>query len=165
MTLTRGAELLDALKRQGLPVVALNYPPECSYTLAIVAVKKLYAGVAGDVAHVIWGTSSAGSNTPYIIIVQDDVDPFNIAQAFHALATKCHPYKGIVRVEHSTTASLLPWLSRLEREYGLGSAAYFDCTWPLDWDPKDVPKRVSLAESYSSKIQRKALATWRKYGY
>ena len=164
-SLTRGAELLKALRGQGIPVVALNYPPECSYTLAIVSVKKGYAGVAGDVAHVIWGTSSAGSNTPYVIVVQDDVDPFNIAQVFHALATKCHPYKGIVKVEHSTTVSLLPWLSRLEREYGLGSAAYFDCTWPLDWDPEDVPQRVSLAESYPAEIQKKALSIWRKYGY
>jgi len=164
-SLTRGAELLAALRREALPVTALNYPPECSYTLAIVAVKKTYAGVAADVAHVIWGTSSAGHNTPYVIVVQDDVDPFNIPQVFHALATKCHPYRGIFRMEGFSTAGLLPWLSRYERENRLGAAAYFDCTWPLDWDPADVPKRISFAESYPDDIQQKALGVWRKYGY
>ncbi|MFC1938498.1 UbiD family decarboxylase, partial [Chloroflexota bacterium] len=164
-SITRGSELLEALRVQGLPVIALNYPPECAYTLAIVAVNKSYAGLPGDIAHVIWGTSSAGSGTPYIIIVQEDVDPFNISQVFHALATKCHPYKGIVKVEHSATVSILPWLSRLEQEYGLGSAAYFDCTWPLDWDPANIPKRISFAESYPLEVQKKALDTWRKYGH
>ncbi|MFC1980276.1 UbiD family decarboxylase [Chloroflexota bacterium] len=164
-SLTRGSELLEALRQQGLPVVALNYPPECSYTLAIVSVKKTYNGVAADVAHVIWGTSSAGHNTPYIIVVQDDVDPFNIAQVFHALATKCHPIRDIHRTEQFSTEKLIPWLSQYERENQMGAAAYFDCTWPLDWDPKDVPQRVSLAESYPAEIQQKALDMWRKYGH
>lgn len=165
MSLTKGARALEVLRAQGLPVTGVCVPPETSYLLAVVAVKAQYHGVAGDIAHAIWGHPIFGHTLPYVIVVEDDVDPFNMAQVFHALITKCHPYRGIVRLEYAAVISLIPWLSRHEQKYRLGARAYFDCTWPVDWDPADVPKRVSFAEMYPLEIQKKALDKWRKYGY
>ncbi len=36
----------------------------------------------------------------------------------------------------------------------LGAKVYFDCTWPLDWDPADKPDRVSFAEVYPPEVQQ-----------
>ncbi|MBW8036674.1 MAG: phenolic acid decarboxylase subunit C, partial [Planctomycetes bacterium] len=47
-------------------------------------------------------------------IVEDDVDPFDIGQVLHAVVSKCHPHRGIVRLEHVTGFALLPWSSRYE---------------------------------------------------
>ena len=118
----------------------------------------------------IWGSANVEGEaspymTPYVIIVEDDVDPFNMAQVFHALVTKCHPYRGIVKLESTRGTGLSPWLSRQERENGLGANAYFDCTWPLEWNPTDIPKRVSFATVYPLDIQQKASDKWHKYGY
>ena len=104
-------------------------------------------------------------NTIKIIIVEDDVDPYNIGEVFHAMATKCHPYRGIVKIEHAVGFPLFPWSSRYEREHQIGGRAYFDCTWPKTWDPADVPKRSSLTGVYPVEIQQKALDIWHKYGY
>ena len=60
---------------------------------------------------------------------------------------------------------LLPFLDRHERKYRTGARAYFDCTWPLDWEPEDVPERMSFAQAYPMEVQKQALAKWRKYGY
>ncbi|MFC1901417.1 UbiD family decarboxylase [Chloroflexota bacterium] len=164
LAVTKGAELLEILRARGLAVADVSIFPEGAYLVAAVSVKKTYAGVADDIAHTIWGTH-IGPSIPYIIVVEDDVDPFNIKQVLHAIATKCHPYKSIYKLERGPANNLIPWLSRYERTYEIGGRVYFDCTWPLDWDPKDVPKRISFAEAYPPKIQQKALDMWRKYGY
>lgn len=164
LSLTKGAETLAALRARGLPVTGVYVVPETSLLLTVVAVKALYSGVTEDIAHVVWGMAS-GHWTPYLIIVEDDVDPCNMTQVLHALVTKCHPFRGIVKEERSPVSSLLPFLNHHEREYRRGAKVYFDCTWPLDWDPADVPTRVSFADSYPLEIQQKALAIWQKYGY
>ncbi len=162
--ITKGAGYLEALRTRGLPVTGVSILPETSGLLLVVAVKVPYARVAEDISHVVWGTRG-GRSLPYLIVVNDDVNPFNRAQVLHALATKCHPNTGIVKLKQSTGIALSPWASRHERQHGLGARTYFDCTWPLDWDPEDVPKRVSFAESYPSEVQEKALAELRKCGY
>ncbi len=164
-SLGMGVLYLEALRGRGLPVTGVCVPPETSSGLfAVVAVKTTYANMAEDVAHIIWGTRQ-GFATPYIVVVNDDVDPFNLTQWLHALASRCHPYRGIVRLEHTHNSPLLPSLDRHGRQYAMGAKAYFDCTWPLDWDPVDVPKRVSFSEAYPLEVQQKVLAKWQKYGY
>jgi UbiD family decarboxylase len=147
-------------------VTGVFVPLVTTHMLAIVAVSKgHYPGVAEDIAHLIWASGSIGHETPYIAIVDDDVDPFNLNEVLHALITKCHPTRGIVRLEPSPVITIIPWLNRGERKARLGAKAYFDCTWPLNWDPADVPKRISFRQSYPDKVQQKALDVWRKHGY
>jgi len=160
----QGAEYLEALRARGLPVTSVCLLPECSCLLLVVAVKVPYAMITEEIAHVVWGTRG-GRYIPYLVIVDDDVDPFNTTQVLHALASKCHPYRGIVKQEQAVGIPLFPWANRHERDYGLGARAYFDCTWPMDWEPSDVPRRVSFNELYSAEVQQKALDNWREYGY
>ncbi len=163
-SLTKGAVTLEALRARGLPVTGVYVVPETSILLTVVAVKATYSGIAADIAHLVWGVDKAHAS-PYVIIVEDDVDPFNMAQVLHALATKCHPSRGIVKAEHSPVNPLLPWLDPHERKYRKGAMVYFDCTWPLDWDAADVPKKISFTQAYPPEVQKEALAKWRKYGY
>ncbi len=162
--LITGAEFLESLRARGLPVSGVHVPAETATFLAVVAIKPPFANVADEVAHVIWA-SGHGRGTPYIIVVEDDVDPFDMAQVIHAMATKCHPYRGITRLEHAAGTGALPFLNQHEKKYKMGARVYFDCTWPRDWEPSDVPKRVSFDTAYPPEIQQKALAKWHKYGY
>ena len=165
-SLTKAAEIMEALRAQAKPVSSVFVPLETTHMLAIVAVTKArYPGVAEDIAHVIWASASTGHETPYIFIVDDDVDPSNLNEVFHALVTKCHPLRGIVRLERASVIGIIPWLSKQEQQNKLGAKAYFDCTWPMDWDPADVPKRISFVQAYPQKVQQKALDIWHKYGY
>ena len=162
--LTKASALLEALRARGLPVTGISLPVEAANLLAVVAVKVTYSHIAEDIAHVIWGTH-AGHVTPYLMVVEDDVDPFDTRQVLHAFATKCHPYRGIIRMEHSPVINAIPFLNLKEQEYQSGAKAYFDCTWPRDWDPADVPQRITFTEAYPSEVQERVLAIWHKYGY
>ncbi len=163
MSISTAGEFLELLRARGLAVTSVAEPPEAAQSLAVVAVKEGSVR-ADDVAYTIWA-SRLGASTPYIIIVDDDVDPFNLGEVFHALVSKCHPYRGIVRLEHSRGIPLSPWLTRHEQKYLLGARAYFDCTWPPDWEPSEVPKRCSFEKIYPVEVQQRALAKWHKYGY
>jgi len=165
-SMTKAAEILELMREEEKPVTGVFVPLVTTHMLAIVAVNKAhYPGVAEDIAHLIWASGNIGHETPYIVIVDDDVDPFNLNEVSHTLITKCHPTRGIVKLEHSPVISIVPWLNREERKTRLGAKAYFDCTWPLDWDPADVPKRISFRQSYPAEVQQKALDIWRKHGY
>jgi len=164
MSLTKASVLLEALRARGIPLTGVSVFPETAFMVAAVAVKVAYSHVAEDIAHIIWG-AHAGHSTPYIIVVDDDVDPFDLRQVLHAFATKCHPHRGIIRLEHSPVINILPFLNRKEQENRSGAKAYFDCTWPRDWDPADVPQRITFTEAYPSEVQERVLAIWRKYGY
>ncbi|MFC1979717.1 UbiD family decarboxylase, partial [Chloroflexota bacterium] len=161
MSVAKGGEFLAALRARGLPVTGVCVPPEAGYTYTIVAVKALYSKIADDIAHVIWGLP-IGTETPYLVIVEDDIDPFDMAQVLHAVATKCHPYRGIMRMERTPAAPFLPFLDPHERKNRVGPRVYFDCTWPLEWDPADIPRRSSFAEIYPLEVQQKALTKWQK---
>jgi len=162
-SVTRSAECWELLRTQGVPVTGAYEFTEGCTLLVVVAIRAELAR-ADDVAHAIWA-SRLGVSTPYIIVVEDDVDPFNLGQVLHAVASKCHPYRGIVRLERARGQSLIPWLSRHEQRYLMGARAYFDCTWPPDWDPAEVPKKCSFDNIYPVEVQKRALAKWRKYGY
>ena len=161
-SITRSAEFWDVLKSQGIPATGVYEFTEACTLLVVVAIRSGLAR-ADDVAHAIWA-SRVGVSTPWVVVVEDDVDPFNLGQVLHALVSKCHPYRGITRLEHARGLALHPFLSRHEQRYLQGARAYFDCTWPPDWDPADVPQKCSFTNMYPVEIQRKALDKWRKVG-
>ena len=162
-SVTRSAECFEMLRTLGVPVTGAYEHTEGCTLLIVVAVRAGLAR-ADDVAHAIWA-SRLGVSTPYIIVVEDDVDPFDLKQVLHAVVSKCHPYRGIVRLERARGQALIPWLSRYEQQHLLGARVYFDCTWPPDWNPADVPGKCSFNNMYPMEIQQKAIAKWRKYGY
>ena len=162
-SVTRSAECFDILRAQGVPVTgAYEFPEGC--TLVVVVAIRAGLARADDVAHAIWA-SRLGVSTPYVIVVEDDVDPFDLKQVLHAVVSKCHPWRGIVRLERTRGQALLPFLSRNEQKNLIGARAYFDCTWPADWDPNDIPTKCSFEKMYPLDIQQKAVAKWRKYGH
>jgi len=164
LSVTLAAEVLDELRARGLPVTGVSSFAETTQMLMVVAVKVPFANVAGEIAHIIWATRH-GRSTPYVIVVEDDVDPFNLAEVLHALVTKCHPYRGIVRLEHTVAGGLVPFLNEYERKHLVGAKVYFDCTWPVDWDPSVVPTKSSFEKMYPSGVQQAALDKWSRHGY
>jgi 4-hydroxy-3-polyprenylbenzoate decarboxylase len=163
----RSAELTDVLEKEGIPVTGVYYPPECAVFLAVVGMKSSVmksANIAQRISSRIFG-SEIGNNLPYIIVVDEDVDIYNLNDVMHAFVTKCHPYRGITRLEHATGFSFMPFLNGQERLLGIGAKAYFDCTWPLQWDPiTEIPPKTSFRTRYPREVQEHVLANWESYG-
>jgi len=156
------SEILQIFRAKGLPVSGCGLIQPGGPI--VVAIKNTYIGVVEDVALAVWA-SPLGAIMPYLIIVEDDIDPFDPRQVIRAIVSQCNPSKGIVKLERAPAIHLTPWLDRHERETRMAARVYFDCTWPLNWDPADVPTKITFAKSYPPEVQQKVLALWRKYGY
>lgn len=164
MSITGSAEVLDEMRSKGLPVVAAAVYPECSIMLTVISTKVTQANIASKIADTFWA-SRGGNTSSHLIIVEDDVDPFDKDRVLHALATKCHPARGIVKREQTTAMSLTPFLSVEEKLNQIGAKAYYDCTWPAYWDKSVVPKRASFDSVYPKEIQERVVKNWESYGY
>jgi 4-hydroxy-3-polyprenylbenzoate decarboxylase len=163
LCLTNAAAFLEALQDRGYPVTGVFTFPESGHILTVVSVRNAYPGIGQHVAQTVFSTHGAYM-IPYVVIVEDDVDPSNLNQVLHAICTKCHPIRGIVKLDRTPTSSLLPFLNAHEQQNNLGAKAYFDCLW--EWDRgKTPPQRVSFNEVYPPEIQQKTIEMWQKYGH
>ncbi len=162
--LVRSAELYERLRSDGVPVVAVNAPPEGVGFLIIVSVSGRTPNIAERVTTSIWG-SPQGTHAPFVFIVNEDVDVFDIWQVMHTMVTRCHPYRGIWKVERASAIPFMTFLSAYERQQRLGAKVYFDCTWPTEWDPSDIPPKISFESNYSNEVREHVLSNWEKYGF
>jgi 4-hydroxy-3-polyprenylbenzoate decarboxylase len=150
------------LERHDVPVVEVYVPPEGGVHLAVVSVRHGGAEVAQKVVEVLTARRALMSK---IIIVDEDVDVFNMAAVIHAFATKCHPDRGthITRYEGRANA-LTPAYSLEERMARSGATVAFDATWPPEWPAETTPVRATLDSMYAPDVQRRVLQRWKTLG-
>lgn len=166
MSVVHSAELLHTLRdKDGWPVRAVFCPPEAIDHLLIVSCKMVLPNMSRLLAGAIWRTK-IGMAYDKIIVCDDLVDPANREMVWWALSHKLHPHRGI-RKFAAPGHPLQPFLTPEERVKGVGAQVYFDCTFPLDWDPEtELMKLASFKTIYPPEIQEKVLTRWGpEYGY
>lgn len=150
------------LEKHGVPVTAVYVPPEGAVHLTIVAVKRGGAAVAKQMLDVLTARRALMSK---IIVVDDDVDVFNLAAVLHAFSTKCHPGTGIHVTHYEGRANTLtPCYSQAERVARSGATVAFDATWPPEWPLETIPVRATFDRSFSPSVQDNVLGRWKELG-
>lgn len=161
LSITESVAAEKALIRRGVPITKAYVPPEGALHLVIIGLKKLNAADADSIKNIIQPVFTLSK----IIIVDEDVDVFNLNEVFHAFATKCHPGKGI-RTGDSFCMPLTPYPTPEDRRANRQTRAIFDATWPADWSVEsDIPPRVSFNEVYPEDVKEKVLKNWKSYGF
>lgn len=165
--LVRGITYKALLKKAGIPVTDVYVPPEVADFMVIVGVKTAsaeYSNIASRVENIITASPTMISK---VIVVDEDVDVFNLGEVLHAFATKCHPTRGIRLTDREPAGThLAPYLSPEERRWLKGGRALFDCTWPIDWSREtDVPPRMSFRDAYPKEVKDRVLKNWASYGF
>jgi 4-hydroxy-3-polyprenylbenzoate decarboxylase len=150
------------LERYDVPVAEVYIPPESGVHMAIVSVTRGGPDVARQVVEILTARRALMSK---VIVVDDDVDVFNMSAVIHAFSTKCHPDRGthIHRYEGRANA-LTPAYSQEERVNQLGASVAFDATWPPDWPAGTTPIRATLDSMYTKDVQDRVNARWKKLG-
>jgi 4-hydroxy-3-polyprenylbenzoate decarboxylase len=156
----------ERLIRHGIPVVDVFFPPEMEGLGLIVSVERTESDIASKIAEAL---CSHGLAAPKVIVVDKDIDVFDIREVVHAFSTRCHPINGVKPIEARGGWPLCPFLSQEDREKlfttGETGAVVFDCTWPIEWSKEsEVPMRMSFNKSYPTEIKEMALKKWRGYG-
>lgn len=161
-SLTAAIAMKRGLKRRGIPVKEVYVPPEGVTHLIVVSVEKGGGQVARQVLDYFTARRVMVSK---VVVVDSDVDAFDMGQVIHAFSTKCHPGKGIT-VEHyeGRGNALTPCFSADERRRLKGASVVFDATWPAEWEEEAIPVKSAFETTYREAVKQKVLADWESYG-
>ncbi|MDD3653850.1 MAG: UbiD family decarboxylase, partial [Desulfotomaculaceae bacterium] len=161
-SLTAAVGMKIGLRRRGINVTDVYVPPEGVTHLAIVGVKT---GGIETTRKVLDYFIARRVMVLKCIVVDQDVDVFDMKQWMHAFATKCHPGRSIL-VEHfvGKANALTPCYDADERRILKGAFAAFDATWPLEWPKENIPPRATFEDIYSEETKAQVLAKWKEYG-
>jgi len=117
------------LQKQFPEITDFYLPPEgCSYRVAIVSMKKQYAGHAKRVMMGVWSFLRQFMYTKFVIVVDDDVNTRDWQDVIWAISTRVDPARDITLVDN-TPIDYLDFASPVS---GLGSKMGLDATnkWP-----------------------------------
>ena len=117
------------LKRQLPEIVDFYLPPEgCSYRLAVVSIRKQYAGHAKRVMFGVWSILRQFMYTKFIVVVDEDVNTRDWKEVIWAMTTRMDPVRDSVLVEN-TPIDYLDFASPVS---GVGGKLDMDATnkWP-----------------------------------
>ncbi|NUO89071.1 MAG: UbiD family decarboxylase, partial [Cupriavidus sp.] len=117
------------LQKQFPEITDFYLPPEgCSYRMALVRMKKQYAGHAKRVMFGVWSFLRQFMYTKFIVVVDDDVDVRDWKEVIWAITTRVDPSRDTVLVDN-TPIDYLDFASPVS---GLGSKMGIDATdkWP-----------------------------------
>ncbi|MGB0938674.1 MAG: 4-hydroxy-3-polyprenylbenzoate decarboxylase [Colwellia sp.] len=138
------------LQKQFPEIQDFYLPPEgCSYRLAVVTIKKQYAGHAKRVMMGVWSFLRQFMYTKFVIVCDDDVDARNWEDVIWAMTTRMDPTRDTVLIDN-TPIDYLDFASPVS---GLGSKMGLDATnkWPGETDREwGVP--IEMSESIKTEV-------------
>ena len=152
-------EVFIPLFQQQFPeIVDFWLPPEgCSYRIAVVSMKKAYAGHAKRVMMGVWSYLRQFMYTKWVIVVDADIDARNWKDVMWALSTRMDPARDITVIE-STPIDYLDFASPVS---GLGSKIGLDATdkWPGETN-REWGRQIRMDQAVIEKVD----AMWGELG-
>ncbi|HEY9103064.1 4-hydroxy-3-polyprenylbenzoate decarboxylase [Chitinimonas sp.] len=146
------------LQKQFPEIVDFYLPPEgCSYRMAIVSMKKAYAGHAKRVMFGVWSFLRQFMYTKFIVVVDDDVDARDWKEVIWAITTRMDPTRDTVLVDN-TPIDYLDFASPVS---GLGSKMGLDAT--NKW-PGETNREWGVPITHDEAARERMDTVWRELG-
>lgn len=146
------------LKRQLPEIVDFYLPPEgCSYRLAVVSIRKQYAGHAKRVMFGVWSILRQFMYTKFIVIVDEDINTRDWKEVIWAMTTRMDPVRDTVLVEN-TPIDYLDFASPVS---GLGGKMGMDAT--NKW-PGETNREWGRVIEMDDEVKRRVDAMWDNLG-
>ncbi len=119
---------IPLLQEQFPEIVDFYLPPEaCSYRVAIVSIRKQYAGHARRIMFGIWSWLRQFTYTKTVIVTDDDIDVRNWKDVIWAISTRADPVRDTLLVENTP----IDYLDFASPKPGLGGKMGIDATRKL----------------------------------
>ena len=146
------------LVKQFPEIVDFYLPPEgCSYRLAVVSMKKQYAGHAKRVMFGIWSFLRQFMYTKFVIVTDDDVDVRDWKEVVWAVTTRVDPARDTLIAEHTP----IDYLDFASPVAGLGSKMGIDAT--AKW-PGETSRQWGRPIAMDPAVKRRVDEMWRELG-
>jgi 4-hydroxy-3-polyprenylbenzoate decarboxylase len=152
-------EVFIPLFQQQFPeIVDFWLPPEgCSYRIAVVSMKKAYAGHAKRVMMGVWSYLRQFMYTKWVIVVDAEVDARNWKDVMWAVSTRMDPARDITVIEN-TPIDYLDFASPVS---GLGSKIGLDATDKLPGETnREWGREIRMDQAVIDKVD----AMWSELG-
>ncbi|OQK16378.1 3-octaprenyl-4-hydroxybenzoate decarboxylase [Methyloprofundus sedimenti] len=146
------------LQKQFPEITDFYLPPEgCSYRMAVISMKKQYAGHAKRVMLGTWSYLRQFMYTKFVIVVDEDVDVHNWQEVIWAITTRMDPARDLTILEN-TPIDYLDFASPVS---GLGSKVGFDAT--NKW-PGETTREWGRTITMSAEVVKKVDDMWESLG-
>ena len=158
MALSYGATLWQQLVAMKIPGIKAVYcPPEGSGRfLAIISMKQMYPGHADQVLTASISTEMGAYGLKTVIVVDEDIDPWDIPRVMYALSFRFQPNRSQV-IKRGRSTPLDPSLPINARE--ITGRLLLDATIPYDWKDKPIP--IELDPDMVEKVKSR----WSELGF
>ena len=149
---------IPLLQQQFPEIVDFWLPPEgCSYRIAVVSMKKAYAGHAKRVMMGVWSYLRQFMYTKFVIVVDDDIDCRDWKDVMWAMSTRMDPARDITVVER-TPIDYLDFASPVS---GLGGKIGLDATNKMAGETdREWGRKIAMDDRVIEEVTRK----WNAYG-
>lgn len=152
-------EVFIPLIRQQFPEITDFWlPPEgCSYRIAVVSMKKAYAGHAKRVMMGVWSYLRQFMYTKFVIVVDDDIDARSWEDVMWAISTRMDPVRDVTMVEN-TPIDYLDFASPVS---GLGGKIGLDATNKLPGETdREWGEEIYMDDDIITRVDEK----WERLG-
>ncbi len=149
---------IPLLIQQFPEIVDFWLPPEaCSYRVAVVSMKKAYAGHAKRVMMAVWSYLRQFMYTKFVVVVDEDIDARDWKDVIWAMSTNVDPARDITVIENTP----IDYLDFASPESGLGSKLGIDATTKTPPETKRTwGRKIRMTENVIEEVTRK----WSNYG-
>jgi 4-hydroxy-3-polyprenylbenzoate decarboxylase len=146
------------LTRQFPEIVDFYLPPEgCSYRMAVISMRKQYAGHAKRVMFGVWSYLRQFMYTKFIVVVDDDVDVRDWKEVVWAITTRVDPARDTLIAERTP----IDYLDFASPVAGLGSKMGIDATHK--W-PGETTRQWGRPIEMDASVRRRVDAIWQALG-
>lgn len=150
-------DLFVPILRRVFPEIVDFYlpPAACSYRVALVSIRKQYAGHARRVMMGIWSYLRQFTYTKFVVVTDDDIDVRDRDQVAWAMATRVDPVRDALLIENTP----VDYLDFASPTPGLGSKLGLDATnkWPGE-TTRDWGRPIAL----DAAVERRVDALWQQ---
>ncbi len=157
MALSYGATLWQQLLNMKIPGLKAVYcPPEASGRfMAIISMTQMYPGHVDQVLTAAISTEMGAYGLKTVIVVDDDIEPWDIPRVMYALSFRFQPNRSQV-IKRGRSTPLDPSLPINARE--ITGRLLMDATIPYEWKDKPIPIELD------PEMVKRVKARWSEFG-
>ncbi len=149
---------IPLLQQQFPEIVDFWLPPEgCSYRIAVISMKKSFAGHAKRVMMGAWSYLRQFMYTKWLIVVDDDINPRDWKDVMWAISTRMDPARDITLIENTP----IDYLDFASPESGTGSKVGLDATNKVAPEThREWGRKIAMTDEVVKTIDEK----WPRFG-
>jgi 4-hydroxy-3-polyprenylbenzoate decarboxylase len=150
----KSAAVWNVLEKTGLTGLrgVCMHPVGATYFFTVVSIKQAYAGHAKQAGTLAASVRGAGYMARFVIVVDEDIDPFKLEDVLWALGTRCHPDRDIDILKRTWSGPLDPMIPAGAPNHG--SVAVIDATKPWEWK-EEFPPAITFDEGFMRETRQK----------